>query len=497
MQASLAGFTLVYFALTLTPPPAEHGEEPQVANAAEAANWKDVERLVSRGVDVNLAQLDGMTALHWACYHDQPEITQLLLRAKADAGANNRYGVTPLALACTNGNAGIVEQLLTAGSDPNSTLRGGETALMTAARTGKPQVVNLLLQHGAEVNAREQRGQTSLMWAAAAGHPEVVKLLLAAKADAHKPLKSGFTPFFFAVRQGHQRVVDVFVAAGVDVRDVMKPEKTSAKSVRNQTSALLLAVENGHFELASHLLDLGADPNDQRSGFSALHALTWVRKPNRGDGADGDPAPVGSGRLNSFDLVRDLVDHGADVNLRLQRGRSGRGHLNHRGATPLLLAAKTNDVPYIQLLLELGANAKLTNHDASTPLMAAAGVGTRAPGEEAGTEDEAVATVKLLLAKGADLNAVDRNGETAMHGAAYKSLPQVVLLLNQHGARIEVWNQPNKYGWTPHLIAEGHRPGNFKPSAETLNAIRRVMRERGVTPPKLTPQADRPGYTPP
>jgi ankyrin repeat protein len=246
---------------------------------------------------------------------------------------------------------------------------------------------------------------------------------------------------------------------------------------------LILAVENGHFELAVALLEAGADPNDQRSGFTALHTLTWVRKPNRGDDESGDPAPDGSGNLSSLQFVEKLVDHGADVNARLERGAAGRGVLGRVGATPFLLAAMTADVPFLKTLVKLGADPRLPNAAHCTPLMAAAGVGCLAPGEEAGTEDEALEAVKLALELGNDVNAVDDNGETAMHGAAYKSLPRVVQLLADQGARIEAWNRKNKYGWTPLSIAEGHRPGNFKPSPETIAALRRVMLAAGLSPP--------------
>jgi len=258
---------------------------------------------------------------------------------------------------------------------------------------------------------------------------------------------------------------------------------------------LILAVENGHFELAVALLKAGADPNDQRSGFTALHAITWVRKPNRGDGEDGDPAPTGSGTLTSLEFVKELVARGADVNLRLKKGDSGRGKLSRVRATPFLLAASTADVPLLRLLVELGADPLVPNADQCTPLMAAAGVGTLAPGEEAGTEPEVLEAVALAISLGGDVNAVDDNGETAMHGAAYKSLSLVVQLLADKGAKIEVWNQKNKYGWTPLLIAEGFRPGNFKPAAETIAAIHRVMLAQGVTPPPTPARsADRKGY---
>jgi uncharacterized protein len=134
----------------------------------------------------------------------------------------------------------------------------------------------------------------------------------------------------------------------------------------------------------------------------------------------------------------------------------------------------------------LGADPRITNAENSTPLMAAAGVGCRAPGEEAGTEEEVLEALALLLELGGDVNAVDDNGETAMHGAAYKSLPKAVQFLTDRGAKIEVWNKKNKYGWTPLTIAEGYRVGNFKPSPETIAALHRVMLAAGVTPPKTS-----------
>jgi ankyrin repeat protein len=371
---------------------------------------------------------------------------------------------------------------------------------MTAARTGVLGPVKALLARGADVNARERRGQTALMWAAAEGHAPVVEALLEAGADFRTPLPSGFTPLFFAVREGRTEVVRELLEAGANVNEAMQPKRAGAggKAPSRGTSPLILAVENGHFELAVALLEAGADPNDQRSGFTALHTITWVRKPNRGDGDDGDPAPIGSGTLSSLEFVRKLVEHGADVNARLKRGSSGRGVLSRVGASPFLLASVTDDVPLMRLLVELGADPLLPNADNSTPLMAAAGLGTRAPGEEAGTEPEALEAVALALELGGDVNAVDNNGETAMHGAAYKNLPRVVQLLADRGARVEVWNRKDRWSWTPWSIAEGHRVGNFKPSPETLAALERVMRAAGVAPPSTpTPVADRKGYEQP
>ena len=175
------------------------------------------------------------------------------------------------------------------------------------------------------------------------------------------------------------------------------------------------------------------------------------------------------------------MKRGADVNGRLANGKSGPGQFSRKGATPFLLASATSDGPYMKLLLELGANASLANDDNTTPLMVACGihVGSDAANEVAGDESEVLEAAQLLLKLGADVNAVDANGDTTMHAAALKNLPKVVQFLADKGAKVEVWNRKNKYGWTPLFIAEGHRPGNFKPSAETIDALHRILPAAG------------------
>ena len=460
-----------------------------LADACERQDWAAAEALLASHTDVNAAQPDGMTALHWAVYHDHEPIVARLLAAGAEVRCTSRYGVAPLSLACVNGNEKIVKMLLDAGADPNTTLPGGETALMTAARTGRPGPVQALLEKGADVNARERKGQTALMWAAAEGNVEVVDLLLKAGADFRTPLPSGFTPFFFAVREGKTPVVFRLLEAGIPINEPLEPRR-GGPARGKPTNALLLAIENGHFELADALLEAGADANARPAGYTALHAITWVRKPIRGDG---DPPPQGSGSLDSLTLVRRLVAHGADINARLEKGESGRGRFTTTGSTPFLLAARASDVPLMQLLLELGADAQIPNADHCPPLLAAAGVGALGDGDEAaGTDEEALAACKLLLELGADVNAVDDNGETVMHGAAYQSRANLIALFDAHGADIRVWNRKNRWGWTPLMIAQGHRPGNFRPSPETMAAIERVMRARGVEPPPPVPRDTRP-----
>jgi ankyrin repeat protein len=344
------------------------------------------------------------------------------------------------------------------------------------------------LAQGASVNARERKGQTALMWAAADGHVDVVDALLDAGADFRTPLRSGFTPLFFAVRAGHAKVVFRLLEAGLDINAPMRPDQGPGKP----TTPLILAVENGHFELAAALLEAGADPNSRPAGYTALHAITWVRKPIRGDG---DPPPAGSGSLTSLQFVRKLVAHQADIHARLEKGESGRGRFTTTGSTAFLMAARASDVPLMRLLIELKADATIANADESPPLLAAAGVGALGDGDEAaGTEEEALAAVRVLLDLGADVNAVDENGETAMHGAAYQSRPALVALLAEQGADIGVWNRKNKFGWTPLMIAQGHRPGNFRPAPDTIAAIETLMRAAGIEPPKAERPAPRRGY---
>jgi uncharacterized protein len=351
---------------------------------------------------------------------------------------------------------------------------------MTAARTGKIEAVKSLLARGADVNARLERGQTALMWAAADGHAAVVEVLLQAGADFRTPLDTGFTPMLFAVRAGHTDVVDINEATNPAIRP-------TNKQLRKGSSALTVAVENGRFDLASLLLDLDANPSDMRSGFSPLHILTWIRKPDRGED-EGDPIPEDPGVTTSEQIIRKLVAKGADVNARLAGGPSGGGRINRKGCTPFLMAADTADTGYMRLLIEFGADPTITNVDGCTAIMAAAGLGTRAAEEEAGTEDEALEALDYLLSIGADIHAVSNIGDTAMHGAAFANFPKVVKFLAAKGMKIEVWNQPNKRGWTPQRIAEGHRYGNFKPSFETVAAIKEEMLAKGVTPlPPMAP----------
>ena len=228
------------------------------------------------------------------------------------------------------------------------------------------------------------------------------------------------------------------------------------------------------------LLDAGADPNAAEQGWTALHTVTWIRQPGY---ASNDPAPTGSGNMNSIEFVKKIVAKGANLNAKMtRRTNAGLSSLNYIGATPFLLAARTGDAELMRLLAKLGADPLIPNADNTTPLMVAAGVGTRSPGEDAGTEPEVLEAVKVALELGNDVNAVDKNGETAMHGAAYKQVPSAAQYLLDHGAKIEVFNRKNIHGWTPLRIADGvHRGMNLRSSPETAAVLRKAMNAAGVS----------------
>ena len=453
----------------------------RLIDAVRANDVGAVRTLLDARADVNAVQPDGTTALHWAVERDAIEIVQLLIRAGADVKATNRYGATPLWLASLNGNAATIGVLLEAGADPSAASDEGETALMVAARTGKVDAVNLLLARGADPNVKEQwRGQTALMWAAAEGYAPVIETLVARGADVGARSNGGFTAILFAAREGRIAAVDALIKAGADMNDSLPirkrpPQNAPPPPPDPGPNVFLLAAANAHYELAAWLLDRGADPNAAPQGFTALHQVSWVRK--AGIAGSNNPAPQGSGTMDSLTFVRKLVAKGATLDARAtKKPNMGVTTLNSIGATPFLLAARTADAPLMKLLAELGANPLLTNEDGSTPLMVAAGLGTNAPGEDPGTEPEVLDAVKVALELGNDLNVVDKNGETAMHGAAYKHVPTVVHYLADKGARADAWNRPNSKGWTPLKIAEGIQRGmNIVSSPVTATAIRQVL----------------------
>jgi ankyrin repeat protein len=420
------------------------------------------------------ASPDGTTPLHLAVRADDLAKVDKLLAAGADAKAANRYGITPLYLACENANPAIIERLLKAGADPNSTSTEGETALMTVARTGVVAAAKVLLDHGAKVDAREEwHGQTALMWAVNEEHPAMIRELIAHGADVNavsninkwerqntaepreKWLPSGgLTPLLFAARQGCVECEQVLLDAGAKINTV-DPDGISP---------VLIAIINGHYDAAGFLLNNGADPNlaDETGRTALFSAVDFNTMP-----ASNRPSPkVIDNKLSSLDLIALLLDKGANVNAQLKKQQPYRVKLDRgddtmltTGTTPLLRAAKAGDVPAMRLLLAKGADPKLATRAGITPLMAAAGLGSKEEDTTGRfkTEADAIESIKLCLDAGVDINATNGQGQTALHAAALKGYNKVVQFLADHGASL---NAKDKQGKTPLDAALGQAGGS-------------------------------------
>jgi ankyrin repeat protein len=470
--------------------------------AVKKQDLQAVRALLTQKININAAEADGFTALHWAAQRNDLQLVELLLRAGASAKASTRYNITPLYLAAMNGSAAMIERLLNAGADPNGTAQEGQTMLMTAALTGKADAVRLLLTRGAKVDTKEPyKGQTALMWAAAEGNTAAVDVLLEAGADLKLKSNGGFTPLLFAVRNAHIETTLALLKRGGNVNDVAP----------DGSSALSIASVNAYFELASVLLEHGANPNLPDPRGSPLHTVAWLRKPGADGAAGVGNTPVGTpqqtGKVTAFELARQLLEHGANPNTRVEWNeprfgkeggtarnppniRLGRHLLSYRGATPFYVAAKNGDIELMRLLVEFKADPTITTLTGITPLMVAAGLDTwegETPGPYTGVpEAERLEAVKFAVSLGADVNAranfgdypmggdvaytllyyphnIDKlldlgvgdprwNGSTPLIGAIMSNQPSIVQYLVDQGADVRA---KTTLGWTPLNVAEG------------------------------------------
>ena len=476
----------------LTPLAASAAESP-LADAAMEGDIERVRTLITDGVDLNVAQGDGMTALHWAAFRDDLEVADLLLAADADVTVTTRVGaLTPLWLAATNGSAEMVDRLATTEADVNVVTATGATALMAAATAGSADAIDVLVERGAFVNSRETaNGQTAVMFAAWENRPTAITALV--RHGAHVGLTSfvvsmiesrldeygnpipprrrrvpggnsvmgGMTALLFAARDGHLDAVRALVDVGADVDQV---------SGGDGSSPLVIAIANGHYTVAQFLLDRGADPNLVNiDGLGPLYAtvnirfapVSWAPNPRTDQES-----------VDSIDLLRALLRRGADPNARVARKlwfsptSHDRGWVDPSGSTPFWRAAQSSDVEVMRVLVAGGAEPNLATYGETTPLMVAAGIGwvgnftQNAPGSF-------IETIRYCLELGAGINAADAKGFTALHGAAGRGDTEMVQYLVDAGARVDLINED---GNSPADMAFG--PSRFFiPKPETVDLL--------------------------
>ena len=471
------------------------------ANESEAA----LEAVRQRGVNVDLREPDGSTALLYATHNEDLELVRQLIRRDANVNAVNDYGVSPLQEAASVGNAELIDILLKAGADVESRNHEGQTALMAVARTGRADAARILIDAGADVNAAENwGGQTALMWAAAQGQADMIRLLIEAGADpnAQAPARDwvrltseprikemfsgGFTPLIYAARQGCAECVQALIDGGAD------PDKADPEGVTPLIAALL----NAHFAAAAALVERGADVNKwDWWGRTPLYAAADLNITPNGARADLPSTDTVTG----VDIARMLIERGADVNIRLKNTPPPRNIVFDRGAddralttgaTPLLRAAYGGDLEMMQLLLENGARYDIPNSNGLTPFAAAAGDGgTRGANK---TEAVVVQAMDMLLAAGADVNEAGAGGQIPLHSAVRSNQMEVVRFLIGKGGDLQAKDArgliPRDYatGRADQLGFGGNNVVGLLP--EMADLVENAMREQGIpVPPREAP----------
>ena len=434
-----------------------------VADAARDGDLMRVRALIGQRANVNATQGDGMTALHWAAFNDDHAIADLLLATGANMTVRTRVGaITPLWLAASNGSAAMIRRLITVDTDINVPTATGGTPLMAAAMSGSVDAMDLLVRRGAWVNAREtENGQTALMFAAWENRPDAIRALvrhgaltglmsyvvsmIEERLDEYgnpipdrrrripggNSIMGGLTPLLIAARDGHLEAVRALVESGADIDRV---------SGGDGSSPMVIAIANGHYDVAQYLLDQGADLNRVNiDGLGPVYAtvnmrhapISWAPNPT-----------TDQEEVDSLDLLRHLLVAGADPNARVVRKlwfsptSHDRGWVDFAGSTPFWRAAHSTDVEAMRILVEAGADPNLATDADATPLMVAAGVGWMGNFTQ-NAPDSFMAAVRYCLELGNDIDAADRRGYTALHGAASRGDMAMVRYLVEQGARVD------------------------------------------------------------
>ncbi len=458
--------------------------EPAIVDAAMNGDLKAVRALVRQSVDINAAQPDGMTALHWAVERRDLPMMNVLLEAGAKHDLTNRTGARPLYLAATNGDAAAIARLLDAGEDANALLTAeGESVLMLTAQTGNAEAVKVLLDRGADPNTQQLRGQTALMWAAAEGHADVVKLLLARGADpglsstaSTKPERrppGGMTALLFASRQGKLEAARALLDGGADINE----------AGADNTSPLLISVVNGHYDLAALLIERGANPNiADTNGRTPLYAAIDLRNVQWSQA----PAPE-LPQAEHLALITKLLDAGADPSIKMTGQVGHRGSFDMRwtdlkGGTAFSRAAWNGDIEVMRLLLAHGADPKVVTDKGETALLLLAGAGWPLGQGYIRPEEEVTAALDLLVEKyNLDVNAATKEGITPVICAVFKGDNFVVQYLVDHGARLDVKDAEGRsvITWAQGIAANDGQPP--RPQPETEKLVRELMAKQGIT----------------
>jgi ankyrin repeat protein len=420
-----------------------------LATAAKQGDRATVQSALKGMSKQQVAGMQGSAALVWAATRDDKEMVDLLLKAGANVKAANEFGATPIYAAADHADPSMAVKLLAAGADPNAALMSGETPLMAAVTRGNVETVKALLKGGANPNAKEASGgQTALMWAISKKQASSVEALVAGGADVNLGSKSGFTPLMFTAQQGDANSARILIKAGARVNEAQP---------KSGLTALLVASAMVKAEAVDALLDAKADPNMVDSnGYAALHKV--VRDSDYGI----DPDRKGDVVV----IVKSLLKHGANPNLRIAQDKEKAADEVKRGAnafygkrsaltvteivltgsTPILLAAEVNNLDVIKALVEAGADPNIPTESGTTALMMASGAGTdvqraREPEERA----VVVQTARYLVEHGADVNKAGQFGWTALHAAAYQGMNDEIEYLVSKGANID---QKDEFGQT-------------------------------------------------
>ena len=483
--------------------------DTRLADAAMKRDTATVRKLIDQHVDVNAPGADGTPALHWLVRVNDFDTARRLIRAGADVSKPNRYGVTPMSLASANGSAEMIALLLEAGADANVTDQTGETALMTATKVGNVDAVRTLLDHGATVDARDPAfQQTALMMAVRENHPDVLNLLIDHGAQVNVQTRTGptpnwvlpnsvpgfghgigivrgglpergsrylipgaMTPLLYAARDGRIESAKLLLGSGAEI------EHTDANGI----TPLLMAITNNHIEMARYLIDRGA--NVKAVDWYGRTPL-WAAVETRNMDVDSSTFENGVDRAPVFDLIKVIVDKGADVNARTKETPPIRRQMLHvtgdlswvdfTGQTPFLRAALAADLEVMRFLLAHGADPKIPAFAGTTPLMAAAGVNWVVDQ----TTDEGPAArleaVKMCYDLGLTVNDANSMGITAVMGAANRGSDDIIEFLVSKGAKLDA---KDNEGRTPLNWAEGvflaTHPARPKPSSIAL--IKKLM----------------------